>query len=164
MAVTVLEAIDIVGNFATKLPALALSQLEVVVGAIRQEMTSPGSEVQYPIAWDTPKQRAAFFASDGFGKGIPTGRTGDYQGAWVVDSIANGFALTNHSQSFATEDHPAEFKAAAISGFYRGEQWQSSIHAGRWLHIATAITDNIALLPGQLMAKVSALWNESVNK
>ena len=152
MTVTVQEALDILSNFAAQLPDAALERLGVVVSAIRQEMTAPGSEVQYPIAWDTPRQQSAFFATNGFGKGIPTGRSGRYEEGWVVDEITNGFALFNPSP------------AAAISGYYQGEQWQSSIHAGRWLHIAVAVKDNIALLPGMLITKITRLWNEAVNK
>ena len=39
----------------------------------------------YPIEWTSEKQRRAFFASDGFGGGIPTERT---------DSIVNGWRVT----------------------------------------------------------------------
>ena len=152
MAVTIQEAVDIVGDFATKLPALALSQLGETVGAIKDDMTEEGSPVTYPIIWDSPRQQAAFFATDGFGKGIPTGRSGQHVGGWLQSSITDGWALSNPSP------------AAAISGFYAGEQWQSSIHSGRWLHIATSVAEHLALLPGQLMAKVSALWNESIHK
>jgi len=35
--------------------------------------------VKYPIQWTTEKQRRAFFATDGFGRGIPTRRTGAMQ-------------------------------------------------------------------------------------
>ena len=36
----------------------------------------PGPSVQ-PVDWQTEKQRKAFFATDGFGGGIPTSRTGE---------------------------------------------------------------------------------------
>lgn len=35
----------------------------------------PGA-VKYPIRWTSERQRRAFFATDGFGRGIPTRRTG----------------------------------------------------------------------------------------
>lgn len=40
--------------------------------------------VQYPIDWTTEKQRKAFFATDGFGSGIPTKRSDDLRTSWVV--------------------------------------------------------------------------------
>ena len=38
--------------------------------------------VKYPIAWTTPKQKRAFFATKGFGRGIPTQRTGALSKGW----------------------------------------------------------------------------------
>jgi len=45
--------------------------------------TEPGPPV-YPLRWQSDRQRMAFFASNGFGRGIPTGRTGDLLGGWSV--------------------------------------------------------------------------------
>lgn len=44
----------------------------------------PG-RVRYPIRWKTERQRRAFFATNGFGAGIPTKRTGKFTGAWRID-------------------------------------------------------------------------------
>lgn len=38
----------------------------------------------YPLAWRSEKQRRAYFASKGFGRGIPTKRTGRIRKAWRV--------------------------------------------------------------------------------
>lgn len=40
-------------------------------------------DVTYPIAWQTEKRRRAYFATDGFGRGIPTRRTGEHTKAWM---------------------------------------------------------------------------------
>ena len=48
---------------------------EAVEGA-REELSIPAPEPTYPIQWDSERQRRAFFATDGFGRGIPTERTG----------------------------------------------------------------------------------------
>jgi hypothetical protein len=40
--------------------------------------------VKYPIRWTSAKQRRAFFATDGFGRGIPTRRTGAVA-KWEID-------------------------------------------------------------------------------
>lgn len=57
-------------------------------GRLQQEVDarlgqSPGPVV-YPIQWTTPKQQRAFFATDGFGGGIPTTRTGAILNSWQV--------------------------------------------------------------------------------
>ena len=41
--------------------------------------------VSYPIRWTSERQRKAFFATKGFGRGIPYKRTGKLAKAWVVD-------------------------------------------------------------------------------
>jgi hypothetical protein len=46
------------------------TQTNIVLGKI------PGP-VKYPIRWTSERQRRAFFATNGFGRGIPTKRTGD---------------------------------------------------------------------------------------
>lgn len=50
--------------------------------------TEPGP-VKYPIEWESDKQRRAYFATDGFGGGIPTRRTKRIIKAWrVVGTIS----------------------------------------------------------------------------
>lgn len=44
---------------------------------------------KYPIDWQTERQRKAFFATKGFGKGIPTQRSGALQAAWAVNLATN---------------------------------------------------------------------------
>jgi hypothetical protein len=51
--------------------------------ALRQLTKEPGKPV-YPIRWASIRQRKAFFASRGFGRGIPTQRTGALLKAWEV--------------------------------------------------------------------------------
>jgi len=56
-------------------------------------------KVKYPIQWTSEKQRRAFFATKGFGRGIPTKRTGKLQASWkIVGKMVNGkyvLAVTN---------------------------------------------------------------------
>lgn len=48
------------------------------------ELTFTPGPVQYPMEWTSEKQRKAFFATDGFGAGIPTPRTGKLQESWYT--------------------------------------------------------------------------------
>lgn len=101
-------------------------------GLIVQDMQETGKPVTYPIQWDSEKQRRAFFATDGFGKGIPYVRTGDYIKGWKKAELPEVFEISNQ--------HPA----GAIGGTLRGAPslmavggsslttWQSKIHRGRW--------------------------------
>ncbi len=57
----------------------------------------------YPLEWTSDKQRKAYFATNGFGKGIPYKRTGDLARGWRVVANNNGavfaIAITNPSKS-----------------------------------------------------------------
>lgn len=47
--------------------------------------------VSYPIRWTSERQRRAFFATRGFGKGIPYRRTGELGNNWRVDRGSTPF-------------------------------------------------------------------------
>lgn len=57
--------------------------------ALRMLQQIPGPP-KYPIRWSSERQRKAFFATDGFGRGIPTRRTGNIAAGWEVSSIPDG--------------------------------------------------------------------------
>ena len=44
----------------------------------QSDMKKYPGPVVYPIEWESEKQRRAFFATDGFGGGIPSRRTGEF--------------------------------------------------------------------------------------
>lgn len=69
------------------------------LAALRVE--PPSAQNFYPIHWKTAKQRRAFFATDGFGQGIPTQRTHELVNAWKgrVDSFENGGDLVVENRS-----------------------------------------------------------------
>lgn len=45
---------------------------------------------RYLIIWQSERQRKAFFATNGFGKGIPTQRSGALPAAWAVNQTVRG--------------------------------------------------------------------------
>lgn len=53
---------------------------------LKQLRTEPGSP-KYPIQWSSDRQRKAYFASNGFGGGIPYQRTGKLVRAWKVEFV-----------------------------------------------------------------------------
>lgn len=54
-----------------------------------QELSRPVAPVRYLIQWASERQRKAFFASNGFGKDIPTRRTGSTLKQWRYEIIRN---------------------------------------------------------------------------
>jgi hypothetical protein len=103
---------------------------------VKSRMSEAGKPVTYPINWDSEKQRRAFFASDGFGGGIPYQRTGQYEASWTVERQPLGAHLA------------APSPAAAIGGFPAG--WQSRIHRGRWNNLTRVLFEELAKIPDEI--------------
>lgn len=109
--------------------------------AIRVRMAETGDPSTSPVQWDgeqdprlhTTKQQRAYFASDGFGAGIPYRRIGAYEASWTVERQPLGTTL--HAP------HPA----GAIGGLPGG--WQSNIHRGRWNNLTQVLFDELGKLP-----------------
>lgn len=106
--------------------------LEMVTSAIihdqlvaaQQEMQVEGDPIEYPVQWDSERQRRAYFATNGFGHGIPYHRTGAYVNAWQMEQRV----YAGGSETRLYNDAPP---AIYITGSVLGER-QSRIHRGRW--------------------------------
>lgn len=101
------------------MPAVGRSALQTAE-RIAKRMRKWGSPIIYPVEWDSDLQRRAFFASDGFGAGIPTQRTGAIPDAWEAHQVGNGAVVEN---------------VAPGAVFVNGDEFgmsQSRIHQGRW--------------------------------
>lgn len=103
-----------------RIPEIGRKRLYDAALDLRRRMATPGKPVTYPIKWDSVKQRKAFFATDGFGAGIPTRRRGTYEKNWKVVPTQDGYDVGN---PLAHAKH--------IGGTPRGAR-QSRIHQGRW--------------------------------
>lgn len=66
-----------------------------ILADLRQE---PG-RVRYPIQWTSERQRRAYFATNGFGSGIPYKRTGKLAQAWVVEIRGSAIVIENPSDA-----------------------------------------------------------------
>ncbi len=99
---------------------------------LRDELNTTPNKVKYPIQWTSDKQRKAFFASNGFGKGIPYKRTGTLNRSWrlFVAREPNGgkIVILNTAPyskfvvgTFAKNDETA-YKY--IQQFHRNTGWQ----------------------------------------
>lgn len=80
--------------FVEEFDDIAYEQFVLTFEEIKDPMLSelrykPGRPV-YPIDWTSEKQMKAFFASDGFGAGIPTRRTGKHSDAWIAKTERDG--------------------------------------------------------------------------
>jgi hypothetical protein len=115
-------------------------RVRMAVEGARAELAEPAPGPEYPISWDSEKQRRAFFATDGFGKGIPYERTGAYTSGFRVARVdLRAYALVN-----------ATPYASYVGGQARGFG-QSRIHRGRW----PIVRDVVARWALQLLASVN---------
>lgn len=84
-------------NLASDLPRVTRrafrGEVDRIGGKMLAELTETPGPPQYPIRWKTERQRRAFFATDGFGRGIPTERSGALQAGWEIEFTGAGFDI-----------------------------------------------------------------------
>lgn len=98
------DIFDAYADFAREAPRLVSTFLgstirNDILTKVQTRVTPYPGAVQYPIQWTSELQRKAFFASNGFGKGIPYVRTGALGRSWTVDVEENGQALHVYNSS-----------------------------------------------------------------
>lgn len=84
-------------NLMKETPLVGRSQIYKAMQRIQKRMKESGDKPKYPIQWDSEKQRRAFFATDGFGGGIPHQRTGAYQSGMIIERLDNGYRFVSSS-------------------------------------------------------------------
>lgn len=137
MAVTISQALRSIRRIVPAFLKTGQVVLEDTAYAIKDRMNKPGKPITHPVNWDSEKQQAAFFASNGFGKGIPYSRKGDMQ---------NAFQVTN---SFGAVNLFAPDPAGAVFGSPKHDWWQSNIHKGRWQWLKTVYFEEISKIPAR---------------
>lgn len=118
------DIFDAIQEQAQRLPALVKRGLPRVTRPIDRRMlgelqAEPGSP-RYPIRWKSERQRRAFFATNGFGRGIPTRRTGAMIRSWRVITTFDA----NGGEIIAGNDSP-------YVDFVQGNRAQP-FHIDRW--------------------------------
>jgi hypothetical protein len=150
MAVTVAEAIERITRFSDRLAKDAFEMLKESAYAIKETMIEPGDPVTYPIDWDSVLQQTTAYRTRNWHKGMPYERKGEYEASWKITENSPNLLL------FAPDP------AAAIGGYPGGEQWQSSIHRGRWNYLPSVLASEMLQFPKRLIEKVSADWMEII--
>lgn len=102
----------------TKVKPMLQKQVDATFGR------DPGP-VKYKIEWETERQRRAFFATNGFGNGIPYKRTRQLEGSWVV------VVSTQMRINLITLRNPKEYAKFVYPGkdqqrFHRNTGWGKS--------------------------------------
>lgn len=132
-------------NLRTSYKKIGKYRLAEMAAKIKARMQTPGKKIRYPVNWKTIKQKLAFFASNGFGGGIPTIRRHTYERGWKAETTVNGAKVYNNTRG-----------AKYIGGNMRGKG-QSSIHQGRWILLRNAYDAVIKQLPKSVVESLRAL-------
>jgi hypothetical protein len=83
-----------------------------MLGELQAPVPKRSFPADYPIEWTSERQRRAYFASNGFGAGIPYQRTGQLQESWQWrESIADEV----YDMSIETEWLNARFVVGTLS-------------------------------------------------
>ena len=91
---------DYAEAYAQALNEVAMSAGDAAYNAVEapllNELRYTPRKVKYPIEWISERQRKAFFATNGFGGGIPYRRTGRAKNSWYVKNATtkNGYRLS----------------------------------------------------------------------
>ena len=124
-------------NLAKEIPEVGRNQIYLKTRRIRMWLKKPGSPITYPVKWDSEKQRRAYFATDGFGAGIPYRRSGKHA-EFKVEKLENGYKVS------------APFpECKFIYGDALGKG-QSRIHQGRWPIAVDVIEAELSNLPEEV--------------
>ena len=129
------KASEKIRNTLKRAPRNVKGRLKELADEIIRRLKIPGKKPTYPINWDSDKQRRAFFATNGFGGGIPHKRTGKTARGWTRQETQRGFTVMNKVKG-----------SKYVWGTPGGED-QSSIHQGRWTLLRDIIERVISKLP-----------------
>jgi len=92
-----------------------------------RRMKQRARKPRYPITWDSERQRRAYFATDGFGAGIPYGRTQKLNNSYYLQAraVRSGAIVV-----MGNRDPKSPYVVGALNR--RNRQRQSAIHKSRW--------------------------------
>lgn len=143
------EVIRDIKRFASEgVPAAGLYGLRAMARRVQKRMKVPGKPITYPVNWDSVRQMIAYFASNGFGEGIPYRRKNRYEEGWQVKPIENGVELSNRTRG-------ARFIGGLPSGgdISPGKK-QSSIHKGRHRLLRPVVDEEVKQLPQDVIDRL----------
>ena len=101
------DVLDAMQRRVVAAPALVEGAYRRQVVRVRPKLLSklrayPGAP-KYPLRWKSARQRRAFFATNGFGGGIPYQRTGKLGAGWNIDITPlaeGGQVVLSNTQSY----------------------------------------------------------------
>lgn len=135
-------------NLRLATPKIGAQTIYDAMLRIQRRLKQPGGPITYPVHWDSERQRRAFFATGGFGRGIPSTRTGTYQRGWMIRRnpstvrVQAGYSLINNTR-----------EARFVGGSAYGDG-QSRIHRGRWVRLRDITDEELRDLPKTIQRSI----------
>ena len=124
-------------DLGKEIPRIGRLRIYEALKRAQSKLRIPKARPRSPIQWDSERQRRAFFATDGFGRGIPTTRSGASL-RWQITATANGYTLAN----------PTDY-ASHLYGRYDGSG-QSRIFRGEYPLFVDVVENEIENLPQEI--------------
>jgi hypothetical protein len=116
---------------------------------VKERLSQEGKPVRYPIDWDSPKQMRAYYATNGFGAGIPYRRTHAMRLGIKIERVPLGTNLRI--------PHPGG-AVLGLPGTPSG--WQSRIHRNRWPYLLEVLFDELGKIPQAIQGRFSVRSRE----
>jgi hypothetical protein len=109
-------------------------------GLVTRYLRKEPAAVHYPIEWTSDKQRKAFFATDGFGGGIPTKRTHDLVHDWhVLVAIENALiAISVYNGSDEARYVYGDDTGEHQQWFHQNTGWPRFVEAAQIITLAVS--------------------------
>ncbi len=102
-----------------------------------------------PYQWNSDRQRRAFFATKGFGRGIPTIRTGELKASW-------NYEIGKDSVKFINQANYAQFVVGA--DIQRGHK------ADGWNNMVAVWANNLTFRSSKFRAVVMSAVQQAIRK
>lgn len=116
---------------------------EQVLKPLRKEPRGPS----YPLRWQSERQRKAYFASNGFGHGIPYRRSNELVNKWAL-----GVVYEDQQIPSITITNPVKYRKF-VTGRY-----QQRMHAGRWYKEEDKFTEARVVLASEVETDLIRLF------
>lgn len=115
--------------------AVIVAMSEYIIGDDNHGLKHYPARVEHnannPYIWQSEKQRRAFFATKGFGRGIPTKRTDELKNGWTVTTQDSNWTMVKIENK------------SGYAGFVQGEYQQKGHAADKWRKIEQVVSDNL---------------------
>ena len=129
-------------NLKAEVPKVGSHRIYEALARAMKRLKKPGKKPKRPIPWVSLIQMQAFFASEGFGGGIPHKRRGIYQKGFRIRKVSKGYELSNLSKG-----------AKYVGGDARGKG-QSPIHRGNYPLMRDEVDREIKKLPAAVIQQL----------